>query len=218
MAGIADTSDTMAKALLINGSPKAAGCTYTALKEIADTLEREGIGSEIVHVRYDVPGCRDCKSCKKTGRCIMDDLVNEIGARLDEFDAVVLGSPVYYASASGQVCAFADRLFYSHGKRMAGKVGAAVVSCRRGGASAAFDRLNKYFTICNMPIAPSQYWNQVHGNTPDEVRQDLEGMQTMRTLAQNIAWMLKCFEAGTEKGIGLPEYEKPTPTNFIRPE
>ena len=167
-------SDTMAKALLINGSPKAAGCTYTALKEIADTLEKEGIGSEIVHVGYDVPGCRDCKSCKKTGRCVMDDLVNEVGARLDEFDAVVLGSSVYYASASGQVCAFADRLFYSHGKRMAGKVGAAVVSCRRGGASAAFDRLNKYFTICNMPIAPSQYWNQVHGNTPDEVRQDLE--------------------------------------------
>lgn len=218
MADIASASDTMAKALLINGSPKAAGCTYTALKEIADTLEREGIESEIVHVGYDVPGCRDCKSCKKTGRCVMDDLVNEVGARLDEFDAVVLGSPVYYASASGQICAFADRLFYSHGNRMAGKVGAAVVSCRRGGASAAFDRLNKYFTICNMPIAPSQYWNQVHGNTPDEVRQDLEGMQTMRTLALNIAWMLKCFEAGREKGIGLPEYERPTLTNFIRPE
>ena len=146
------------------------------------------------------------------------DKVNEIGARLDEFDAIVLGSPVYYAGPSGEICAFLDRLFYSHGPRMAGKVGAAVVSCRRGGASASFDRLNKYFTICNMPIAPSQYWNQVHGNTPEEVRRDLEGMQTMRTLARNIAWMVKCFEAGREKGIERPVYEKQVMTNFIMPE
>ena len=208
----------MAKVLLINGSPKENGCTYTALTEIADTLKGEGIESEIFHIGYDVPGCRSCRYCKKNGKCVMDDRVNEIGARLDEFDAVVLGSPVYYAGPSGQACAFADRLFYSHGRLMAGKVGAAVVSCRRGGASAAFDRLNKYFAICNMPIATSQYWNQVHGNTPDEVRRDLEGMQTMRTLAMNIAWMLKCFEAGEEKGIVRPVYENQVMTNFIEPE
>ena len=208
----------MAKVLLINGSPKEKGCTYTALTEIAETLTKEGIESEIFHIGYDVPGCRACRYCKSNGRCVMDGKVNEIGARLDEFDAIVLGSPVYYAGPSGEICAFLDRLFYSHGPRMAGKVGAAVVSCRRGGASASFDRLNKYFTICNMPIAPSQYWNQVHGNTPDEVRRDLEGMQTMHTLARNIAWMVKCFEAGREKGIERPVYEKQVMTNFIMPE
>ncbi len=203
------------KVLLINGSPKAQGCTYTALREIADELSKHGVESEIHHVGYDVPGCRDCKVCRKSGHCTMDDQVNAIGARLDEFDAIVLGSPVYYAAPSGQICAFADRLFYSHGSRMAGKLGASIVSCRRGGATAAFDRLNKYFTISNMPIVSSQYWNQVHGNTPDEVRQDLEGLQTMRTLAVNMAWLLKCIKAGDESGVERPVYEEHLWTNFI---
>ena len=204
--------------LLINGSPKEKGCTYTALKEIADTLANEGIESEIFHVRSDAPGCRDCGYCAKKGRCSIKDDVNAVADRLDEFDAIVLGSPVYYAGPSGQICAFADRLFYSNADRMAGKLGAAVVSCRRGGASAAFDRLNKYFTVCNMPVVPSQYWNQVHGFTPDDVRRDLEGLQTMRTLARNMAWLIKCIDAGKAAGVPLPERETPTMTNFIRPE
>ena len=176
----------MKKVLLVNGSPHAAGCTYTALKEIADELAKNGIESEIVQVPYDIPACRDCRFCKRNGRCVTDDLVNDIGSRLDEFGAIVLGSPVYYASATGQICSFADRLFYSYSGRMAGKIGAAVVSCRRGGATATFDRLNKYFTICNMPVASSQYWNQVHGSRAEDVAQDEEGLQTMRTLAANI--------------------------------
>ena len=206
----------MAKVLLINGSPKERGCTYTALTEIAETLEKEGIESEIFHVGYDVPGCRACRYCKSNGRCVMDDKVNEIGARLDEFDAIVLGSPVYYAGPSGEICAFLDRLFYSHGPRMAGKVGAAIVSCRRGGASAAFDRLNKYFTINCMPIVSSNYWNQIHGNTPDEAKQDAEGLQTMRVLGENMAWLLKCIEAGRKAGVPAPEAEPKIKTNFIR--
>ena len=207
----------MPKVLLINGSPKEKGCTYTALKEIADTLANEGVESEIFHVRSDTPGCRDCGYCAKKGRCSIKDDVNAVADRLDEFDAIVLGSPVYYAGPSGQVCAFADRLFYSNADHMAGKLGAAVVSCRRGGASAAFDRLNKYFTVCNMPVVPSQYWNQVHGFTPDDVHRDLEGLQTMRTLARNMAWLLKCIEAGRDRGIDRPVYEPHLWTHFIMP-
>ena len=179
----------MPKVLLINGSPKEKGCTYTALKEIADTLAKEGVESEIFHVRSDAPGCRDCGYCAKKGRCSIRDDVNAV----------------------------ADRLFYSNADRMAGKLGAAVVSCRRGGASAAFDRLNKYFTVCNMPVVPSQYWNQVHGFTPDDVRRDLEGLQTMRTLARNMAWLLKCIEAGRDRGIDRPVYEPHLWTHFIMP-
>ncbi len=203
------------KVLLVNGSPKEERCTYTALSEIAKELSKNGIESEIHNVGYDVPGCRDCRACKKSGRCVIDDQVNEIGSRIDEFDAIVLGSPVYYAGPSGQICAFADRLFFTYGGRMAGKIGASVVSCRRGGASAAFDRLNKYFTISNMPIVSSQYWNQVHGNTVDEVIQDEEGLQTMRTLAKNMAWLLKCIEAGDSTGVERPVYEPRIATNFI---
>ncbi|MDO5852936.1 MAG: flavodoxin family protein [Thermoplasmata archaeon] len=206
------------KALLINGSPRAKGCTFTALTEVADELARQGIESEIIQVKQDTPGCRACGYCAKKGKCVMDDQVNEVGARLDEFDAVILGSPVYYAGPSGQICAFADRFFYSNAPRFAGKLGACVVSCRRGGASAAFDRLNKYFTITNMPVVSSQYWNQVHGNTPDEVRQDLEGLQTMRTLARNTAWLLKCVEAADAAGVPRPEREPFVRTNFIRGE
>ena len=147
---------------------------------------------------------------------MFDDLVNETLEKLDEYDGIVAGSPVYYAGPSGQICAFLDRLFYSAGGRMDGKVGAAVVSCRRGGASAAFDRLNKYFTISNMIVIGSQYWNQVHGFTPEDVRKDEEGLQTMRALGDNMAWILKAIEAGKEKGIVRPEREPRIATHFIR--
>ena len=207
----------MKKVLMINGSPNEFGCTYTALKEVADTLEKHGIESEILYLGVKpVAGCIGCGKCRETGKCIYQDLVNEVGERLDEYGAVVAGSPVYYAGASGQVTSFLDRLFYSNGRKMAGKLGASVVSCRRGGASASFDRLNKYFTISNMPIVSSQYWNQVHGNTPEEVRQDLEGLQTMRTLGENIAWLMKCIEAGRNAGVSDPSYEAKIATNYIR--
>ena len=205
------------KALLINGSPHKEGCTFTALSEIANTLEKNGIESEIFHVgTKPIANCIACGKCRETGKCVFDtDGVNEIGARLDEFDAIVLGSPVYYAGPSGQLCSFCDRLFFSNSKKMAGKLAAAVVSCRRGGATASFDRLNKYFTITNMQIVGSQYWNMVHGFTPEDVRKDIEGLQTMRTLAQNMAWLLKCIELGKKHGINKPEYEPIKFTNFI---
>ena len=203
--------------LMINGSPNEKGCTYTALSEIGKILEQNGIGQEILYLgKKPVAGCIACGSCYDTGRCVFQDQVNQVLERLDSIDAVIIGSPVYYAGPSGQVTAFLDRLFYCGGGRMAGKLGASVVSCRRGGATAAFDRLNKYFTISNMPIVSSQYWNQVHGNTPEEVRQDAEGLQTMRSLAQNMVWLLKSIEAGRKAGIALPEYEPRTGTNFIR--
>lgn len=204
------------KVLMINGSPHKEGCTYTALKEIADTLKNQDIESEILYLgTKPIAGCIDCGSCRKTGRCFVDDKVNEIIDRADEFDAVVVGSPVYYASASGQLTAFLDRLFFAGSRNFAGKPGAAIVSCRRGGATAAFDRLNKYFTISNMPVISSQYWNQVHGFTPDDVKKDLEGLQTMQTLALNIAWILKCIDLGRQNGITKPVYEKHIFTNFI---
>ena len=205
------------KVLLINGSPHEKGCTYTALKEIADTLNTEGVESEILWIgNKPIAGCIGCGACRKAGKCFVNDLVNETNARMDEFGAIVVGSPVYYAGPSGQLTAFLDRLFYSKGKPFAGKLGAAVVSCRRGGASAAFDRLNKYFSISRMPIVSSQYWNQVHGNTPEEVKKDGEGMQTMRALARDMAWLLKCIAAGKEQGVELPAFEPRISTNFIR--
>lgn len=204
------------KVLLINGGPHKEGCTYTALKEVADTLEAEDVQTEIIWVgAKPVAGCTACGTCSKTGKCIFDDQVNQIIDELPEIDGIVVGSPVYYSGPSGQIHSFLDRLFYA-GSGFAGKVGAAVVSCRRGGASASYDVLNKYFGINSMPIATSQYWNQVHGNTPEQVRQDEEGMQTMRTLARNIAWMLKCIEAGRSAGIAFPQHETPIKTNFIR--
>lgn len=205
------------KVLLINGSPHEKGCTYTALQEVAKTLEENGVSAEIFWIgAKPIAGCIACGKCSFSGRCVFDDPVNQVAEMLDEYDGIVLGSPVYYAGPSGQLCSFLDRLFYCSSKKMAGKIGAAVVSCRRGGASAAFDRLNKYFTISNMPIASSMYWNQVHGNKPEEVLQDLEGMHTMRVLGQNMAWLLKCIEAGNEKGIKYPEHEEKVMTNFIR--
>ncbi|MCE5236595.1 MAG: flavodoxin family protein [Clostridiaceae bacterium] len=206
------------KALLINGSPNEHGCTYTALREVASTLNGHGIETELIYLgKKPVAGCIDCEHCEKTGLCVFDDQVNEVVKKLSEIDAIVVGSPVYYASASAQVCAFMDRLFFTAGhKRLAGKLGASVVSCRRGGASAAFDRLNKYFTISSMPVVSSQYWNQVHGFTPEDVRKDEEGLQTMRTLGENMAWLLKCIEAGKKEGVPSPRYERRVSTNFIR--
>lgn len=207
----------MSKILMINGSPHKAGCTYTALHEVATALTKHNIESEIVYLgTKPVAGCIACLSCRKNGKCAFDDQVNEISAQLDSYDGLVVGSPVYYAGPSGQVCAFLDRLFFSNPGRWAGKLGAAVVSCRRGGASAAFDRLNKYFTISNMVVAGSQYWNQVHGYTPDDVRRDEEGLQTMRTLAENMAWLLKNKAAGQAGGVAKPAYESFIATNFIR--
>ncbi|MBQ7733907.1 MAG: flavodoxin family protein [Synergistaceae bacterium] len=207
------------KVLLINGSPNENGCTFTALSEVAGALNHEGIESEIFWVgKKAIQCCIACCKCFELGRCVFDnDGVNKIASRLDEFDGFIFGSPVYYAAPAGGICAFLDRLFFSCDKsKLFNKPGACVVSCRRGGASAAFDRLNKYFTISNMPIVSSQYWNQVHGNTPEEVRQDVEGLQTMRTLGKNMAWLLKSIEAGRKAGIKTPELEETQYTNFIR--
>ncbi len=206
------------KVILINGSPNEKGCTNRALTEVAETLKKEGVESEILWLgKRPVAGCIACGHCKKEGLCVFDDPVNDLARRADSFDALIVGSPVYYAGPSGQVMAFLDRLFYTAGRKMAGKLGAAVVSCRRGGASAAFDRLNKYFMMNCMPVVSSQYWNQVHGNTPEEVEKDEEGLQTMRTLARYTAWLLKNIEAGKAQGVSLPAPEQPRlHTNFIR--
>lgn len=204
------------KVILINGSPNAKGSTYTALEEVSKTLNEEGIDTEIIHVGHkDIRGCIACRQCKTKGKCVFDDLVNEVAPKFKECDGIVIGSPVYYASANGTLISFIDRLFYSMTEDKTMKVGASVVSCRRAGNTATFDELNKYFTISGMPIASSQYWNMVHGNNAEECKQDLEGMQTMRTLGRNMAFLIKSINLGKEK-FGLPEKEEHTYTNFIR--
>lgn len=204
------------KVLMINGSPNREGCTYTALSEVARTLEKHGIESEIIHVgNKDIRGCIGCRKCKETGKCVFNDLVNEVAPKFAECDGLVIGSPVYFASANGTLVSFIDRLFYSTSVDKTMKVGAAVVSARRGGCSATFDELNKYFTISGMPIASSQYWNSVHGYTPEQVRQDEEGMQVMRTLGNNMAFLIKSIALGKEQ-FGLPQKEEHIFTNFIR--
>lgn len=206
------------KVLLINGSPHASGCTYTALSEVASELLNQGITTQIIHLGKDpIPGCIACGACRKNiGRCFRNDIVNEVVSLAAQSDGFVFGSPVYYASMSGQMSAFLDRLFYSGRPYFVGKPGTAVVSCRRGGASASFDQINKYFTISEMPVVSSNYWNQVHGGNAEEVKQDEEGMQTMRQLGRNMAWLLKCIEAGKAAGIPMPETEERIWTNFIR--
>lgn len=204
------------KVLLINGSPNMKGCTYTALSEVAKTLENEGIETEIIHVgNKDIRGCIGCRRCKQTGKCVFNDIVNEVAVKFAACDGIVIGSPVYFASANGTLVSFIDRLFYSTQADLTMKVGAAVVSARRGGTSATFDELNKYFTISSMPVASSQYWNSVHGYTPEDVRKDEEGMQTMRTLGKNMAFLIKSIQLGKEK-YGLPEKEERVHTHFIR--
>ncbi len=205
------------KVLLINGSPNAKGCTFTALSEVAKTLQESGLETEIVHVGHkQIHGCIGCRKCMETAKCCMDDLVNEIAPKFEEADGIVIGSPVYYASAAGGLVSFLDRLFYStsrkFSKRM--KVGASVVSCRRAGNVTTFDQLNKYFTISQMPVASSQYWNEVHGTSPGEVQKDLEGLQIMRVLGRNMAFMIKSIALGKEQ-LGLPEEEEWMRTNFI---
>lgn len=205
------------KVLMVNGSPREHGCTYTALAEVADTLHKHGIDTEIIYLGMKpVAGCIACMKCFETGHCFRDDIVRELQDRLDEFDAIILGSPVYYSNPTGQILSFAQRLFFCKEDEMAGKLGAAVVSCRRGGASATFESLNQFFTIANMPVVSSQYWNSVHGFTPDDVRKDAEGLQTMRNLGRNMAWLLRCIEAGRAAGIDVPANEQSSRTNFVR--
>ncbi|HNQ64771.1 MAG TPA: flavodoxin family protein [Smithella sp.] len=204
--------------LLINGSPNKKGCTYAALSEVAKALKKQDIDAEIFYVgNKPIRGCTACGKCSETGKCIFDDdAVNVAIGKAAEADGFVFGSPVHYAGASGFITSFLDRCFFAGSDVFAYKPGAAVVSCRRGGATAAFDQLNKYFTISNMPVVSSQYWNMVHGNTPEEVLQDLEGLQIMRTLGQNMAWLLKSIAAGRKAGIVRPEPEEHIWTNFIR--
>ena len=209
------------KVLLINGSPHPKGCSYTALEEVALTLNKEGIETEIFHIgTKPIAGCSACGSCMKNGKCVFNDVVNEVLNRASEYDGFIFGTPVHYAAASGAITSFMDRLFYADAlsgrKSFYLKPAAAVVSARRAGTTATFDQLNKYFTISEMAVISSQYWNMVHGHTAEEVKKDLEGMQTMRVLGRNMAFFLKCKEAGEKAGIKLPEKEERIFTNFIR--
>ena len=212
-----DRGGEIMKVMLVNGSPKTQGCTYTALMEIEKVLKENQINTELFQIGpVAISGCIGCGKCLKTGECFIDDKVNEFLLKVPEVDGFVFGSPVHFAAASGAITCFMDRAFYGRKKLFSNKLGAAIVSCRRGGATAALDQLNKYFTISNMPIVSSQYWNMVHGNTPDEVRKDAEGLQTMRTLAKNMVWLLQSIEAGKKLGVAEPVLEKGISTNFIR--
>ena len=207
------------KVLLINGSSRSNGCTYTALCQIANVLEENGITSEIIHIgNRPVNDCIACGKCRTLDNaCIFnDDLVNEVIKKAEEADGFIFGTPVYYAHPSGRILSALDRMFYAGKKAFAHKPGAAIASARRAGTTASIDVLNKYFTISEMPVISSSYWNMVHGNTPEEVMQDLEGLHTMRNLAENMAWVLKCIEAGKSQGIHKPEHTKTVRTNFIR--
>ena len=210
------------KVLLFNGSPHQNGCTYTALEEIAKTLKEEGIESEIYQIGADSVGaCKACYACGKLGKCVINDKVNDFVEYAKDFDGFVFGSPVHYASACGGITAFLDRAFFSafrsgRGEFFMHKPAFAVASARRAGTTATLDQLNKYFTISQMPVISGRYWNMVHGAKPEDVKQDLEGMQNMRILARNMAWFLKCKEAGEKAGISAPKTEDVTPTNFIR--
>jgi len=210
------------KVLLVNGGPHPKGCTYTALTEVANTLEEEGIQTEIFWIgNKPVGGCMACKACKTLGKCVVEDAVNIFVEKAKEADGFLFGTPVHYAAASGNIVGFMDRAFYSASQ--AGKAdvflykpAATVISARRAGTTATYDQLNKYFGITQMPIISSRYWNMVHGATPEDVKKDEEGMQIMRILGRNMAYYLKCIEAGKEKGIPLPKQETTQFTNFIR--
>jgi multimeric flavodoxin WrbA len=215
---IISKGDHEMKVLLINGSPNKKGCTCTALCEVEKELNKCDVETEIFYIgKKPIRGCTACGKCMETGECVFDDdAVNVALAKADKSDGFIFGSPVHYAGPSGFIKSFLDRCFFSGSDVFAYKPGAAIVSCRRAGATAALEQLNKYFTINNMPVVSSQYWNMVHGNTPDEVLQDKEGLQTMRTLGRNMAWLLKSIEAGKKAGIALPENEERVWTNFIR--
>ena len=204
------------KVLMINGSPHAKGNTYTALHEMEKIFAENCIDTEIVHIgNQAVRGCIACYSCAKNGKCVFNDIVNEMAPKFEACDGLVIGSPVYYASANATLIAFLDRLFYSTHFDKTMKLGASVVAARRGGLSSTFDELNKYFTITGMPVASSQYWNSIHGRKPGEAQQDAEGLQTMRTLARNMTFLMKSIALG-KKAYGLPEKEPFERTNFIR--
>lgn len=203
------------KVLLVNGSPHEKGCTFTSLSEIAETLKQEGLESEIFWIgNKPVQGCAACYQCKQKGTCVFqDELYTAFVEKMKTADAVIIGSPVYYAGPAGSLCAILDRVCFSAGSLFARKPAACIVNCRRGGASAAFDRLNKYFTLLQMPVVSSQYWNSTHGTTPEQVKQDLEGLQTMRVLARNMAHLLN---AGAAAAIPFPAMEERATTSFIR--
>ena len=204
----------MAKVILLNGSPHQHGCTATALEEMISVFEREGIGTELIQVgMHDIRGCISCSKCQELRKCVFDDLVNDVAAKFEQADGLVVGSPVYYGSPNGTILSFMDRLFYSTSFSKHLKVGAAVVSCRRGGNTASFDVLNKYFTISGMPVASSTYWNQVHGFSAEDVKKDLEGLQTMRNLAVTMSFMIKAFADAKEK-YGIPVLEREAFTSF----
>ncbi len=208
------------KVVLINGSPHEKGCTYTALKEVADTLQNEGIDAEIVHIGKDpIAGCTACGYCSRTGenRCVINDRVNQILEKLETADGLVVGSPVYYASPNGSLISLLDRLFLAGAQNiMALKPGAAVTSARRAGTTSALEVIQKYFTISQMPVVSSNYWPMVHGSSPQEVAQDKEGLQIMRILGRNMAWMLSCIQAGEKAGVKKPQAEEKIKTSFIR--
>ena len=207
----------MSKVLLINGSPNEQGNTWTALTEVSNVLKKHDIETDLLYLgKEPMAGCIACYKCGKAGKCVFDDDVNRVIEKLDDYDALIVGSPVYFAGPSGHLCAFLDRLFWAGGKHMAHKLAASIVCCRRGGGSAALDRLNRYFIHSNMCVVGSQYWNIVHGLRAGEIKDDLEGMQTLRTLGENMAWMLKDMEQGKKNSIPMPEYERKVFTNFVR--
>ena len=204
----------MSKVLLLNGSAHQHGCTATALDEMIRVFEGEGVETELIQVgSQPIRGCISCNKCVELGRCVFDDLVNQVAPKLEQADGLVVGSPVYYGSPNGNILSLMDRLFYSTPFSKHMKVGAAVVSCRRGGNTASFDVLNKYFTISSMPVASSTYWNQVHGFTAEDVKKDLEGLQTMRNLARSMSFMIKAFADAKEK-YGYPQLESSVFTSF----
>lgn len=202
------------KVLILDGSPRRNGCTARALEEIEKTLHEEGIETETVLVgNKDIRGCIACRSCASTGKCVFDDIVNEIAPKFESADGIIIGTPVYYAGSNGTILSLLDRLFFSTHFDKSMKVGASVISSRRAGSTSAYDEVNKYFGICSMPIATSTYWNEVHGSKAEDVEKDKEGLQTMRNLGRNMAFLMKSIQLGKEK-YGLPKNEKGTFTNF----
>ena len=208
----------MMKVLLLNGSPHRQGCTHAALEEVASTLQQQGIDTEILWLGSRVQGgCQGCGACRKSGFCVTDDAVNEVLEKLPGIDGLVLGAPVHYASPAGDMVAALDRIFFAGGALLRGMPGAAVVSARRAGTTAALEVLQKYINYSNMPLVGSQYWPMVHGATAGDARRDLEGMQIMRQLGRNMAWLLQCIAAGRAAGVPEPQAEPPVKTNFIQP-
>ena len=207
----------MKKVLFINGSPNEKGCISTAMDEVIAVLNEDGIPTEKIWLgKKAMPDCMACMKCQSNGKCVFQDQVNEIAVKIDEIAGIIVGSPVYYGGPNGRITSFLDRLFFSiPDEKFNGKLGASIVSCRRGGASAAFERLNQYFLMENMHVVSSQYWNQVHGFSAEDVKKDEEGLQTMRTLGHNIVWLLKSIESGKKNNIQIPEHEAKIFTNFI---